>query len=168
MLSYIGVLQSSSQLTIKKKVKAFSAEIKLQEFQITGPEKFRTLTIDDDDIVGVLSIVDSSGHEYYEVPYLGQETVFEEEANTDGDSDKVPNKIILRKVPRRFVSRFLSNGNITLQFGAGTTSSDDSEILPDATTVGSATNQGVRRLDYSYDPSNFLFSKAYGIAPYGC
>ena len=154
-----------SEYTIKKKVKAFSAEIKLQEFQITGPEKFRTLTIDDDDIVGVLSIVDSSGHEYYEVPYLGQETIFEEEANTDGDSDKVPNKIILRKVPRRFVSRFNSQGQLVLQFGAGVSSDDDSTIVPNPKNVGIGNSEGVRRIDHTYDPSNFLFTRTYGLAP---
>ena len=154
-----------SESTIKKKVKAFSAEIKLQEFQITGPEKFRTLTIDDDDIVGVLSIVDSSGHEYYEVPYLGQETIFEEEANTDGDSDKVPNKIILRKVPRRFVSRFNSQGQLVLQFGAGVSSDDDSTIVPNPKNVGIGNSEGVRRIDHTYDPSNFLFTRTYGLAP---
>ena len=154
-----------SEYTIKKKVKAFSAEIKLQEFQITGPEKFRTLTIDDDDIVGVLSIIDSSGHEYYEVPYLGQETIFEEEANTDGDSDKVPNKIILRKVPRRFVSRFNSQGQLVLQFGAGVSSDDDSTIVPNPKNVGIGNSEGVRRIDHTYDPSNFLFTRTYGLAP---
>ena len=154
-----------TQYEISKKVKAFSAEIKTKTFDITTAEKFKTLTIADDNIVGVLDVTDADGNIYYEVPFLGQDTIFKEDANSSSDSNLVSYVLGIRKVPRRFVSRFLSNGNLTLQFGSGTTSSDDSEILPDATTVGSATNQGVSRLDYSYDPSNFLFSKAYGIAP---
>tara|TARA_R100000027_G_scaffold66577_2_gene62805 strand:- start:289 stop:2091 length:1803 start_codon:yes stop_codon:yes gene_type:complete len=154
-----------TQYEISKKVKAFSAEIQTKTFDISTAEKFKTLTIADDNIVGVLDVTDADGNIYYEVPFLGQDTIFKEDANSSSDSNLVSYVLGIRKVPRRFVSRFLSNGNLTLQFGSGTTSSDDSEILPDATTVGSATNQGVSRLDYSYDPSNFLFSKAYGIAP---
>jgi|TARA_R100000081_G_scaffold92130_1_gene72753 hypothetical protein len=154
-----------TQYEVSKKVKAFSAEIQTKTFDISTAEKFKTLTIADDNIVGVLDVTDADGNIYYEVPFLGQDTIFKEDANSSSDSNLVSYVLGIRKVPRRFVSRFLSNGNLTLQFGSGTTSSDDSEILPDATTVGSATNQGVSRLDYSYDPSNFLFSKAYGIAP---
>ena len=154
-----------TQYTVSKKVKAFSSEIKSKTFSISTAEKFKTLTITDDNIVGVLDITDADGNIFYEVPFLGQDTIFKEDANGSSDSNLVPYVLGIRKTPRRFVARFLSNGNLNIQFGSGTTSSDDSEILPDATTVGSATNQGVRRLDYSYDPSNFLFSKAYGIAP---
>ena len=154
-----------SQYRLSKKVKAFSSEIKSKEFNINAAEKFKTITITDDNIVGILDIQDADGNYYYEVPFLGQDTIFKEDANSNSDSNLVPYSLSLRKVPRRFVSRFLSNGNLTIQFGAGTLSSDDSEILPDATTVGAATNDGVSRLDYSYDPSNFTYSKAYGIAP---
>jgi len=150
---------------LNKKVKAFSSEIVSKEFTINAAEKFKTVTIADDNIAGILDITDADGNVYYEVPFLGQDTVFKEDTNSNSDSNLAPYSLGLRKVPRRFVSRFLSNGNLTVQFGAGTLDSDDSEILPDATTVGSATNAGVSRLDYSYDPSNFLFSKAYGIAP---
>ena len=150
---------------LNKKVKAFSSEIVSKEFTINAAEKFKTVTIADDNIAGILDITDADGNVYYEVPFLGQDTVFKEDTNSNSDSNLVPYSLGLRKVPRRFVSRFLSNGNLTVQFGAGTLDSDDSEILPDATTVGSATNAGISRLDYSYDPSNFLFSKAYGIAP---
>ena len=150
---------------LNKKVKAFSSEIVSKEFTINAAEKFKTVTIADDNIAGILDITDADGNVYYEVPFLGQDTVFKEDTNSNSDSNLVPYSLGLRKVPRRFVSRFLSNGNLTIQFGAGTLDSDDSEILPDATTVGSATNAGISRLDYSYDPSNFLFSKAYGIAP---
>ena len=154
-----------TQYTVSKKVKAFSSEIKSKTFSISTAEKFKTLIITDDNIVGVLDITDADGNIFYEVPFLGQDTIYKEDANGSSDSNLVPYVLGIRKTPRRFVARFLSNGNLNIQFGSGTTSSDDSEILPDATTVGSATNQGVRRLDYSYDPSNFLFSKAYGIAP---
>ena len=44
-------------------------------------------------------------------------------------------------------------------------SSNDTAFLPNPTNVGSGTNQGIKRADHAYDPSNFLFSSAYGNAP---
>ena len=153
-----------SQYKLSKKVKAFSAEIKSKTFTINNIEKFKTITLSDTNIVGILDITDSEGT-WYEVPFLGQDTVYEDSSNTNSDSNLAPYVLSVKKVPKRFVTRFLSNGDLQVQFGAGTLSSDDSVILPDATTVGSATNQGVSRLYHAYDPSNFLYSKSYGIAP---
>ena len=153
-----------SQYKLSKKVKAFSAEIKSKTFTINNIEKFKTITLSDTNIVGILDITDSEGT-WYEVPFLGQDTVYEDSSNTNSDSNLAPYVLSVKKVPKRFVTRFLSNGDLQIQFGAGTLSSDDSVILPDATTVGNATNQGVNRLYHAYDPSNFLYSKSYGIAP---
>lgn len=154
-----------SEFLLKKKAKAFSAEIKTKTFTIDTAEKFKTITISDDNIVGVLDITDADGNEWTEVPFLGQDTVFNNIENPDTDSQVVPYLLTLKQVPNRFVTRLQSNGNLQVQFGSGTNTSDDGDILPDATNVGSVTNQGISRIDYAYDPSNFLYSKAYGVAP---
>ena len=151
--------------TLKKKIPAFSGKKKTTTFTLGNAEKFKTLTIEDSKIVSILSIVDSEGNKWYEVPFLGQDTVFVDESNTSSDSNQVPFNLKLKKVPKRFVSRLLSSGNIQLQFGAGTTGNDDSTILPDPSNVGLGTSQGVSRIDQAYDPSNFLYSRSYGISP---
>jgi len=161
----LDVSDNPSQYKITKKAKAFSSEIKTESFSISSIEKFKTITITDTNIAGILDITDADGNVWYEVPFLGQDTVYSDSSNTNSDSNLAPYVLTVRKVPRRFVTRFLSNGNLQVQFGAGTLASDDSEILPDATNVGNATNQGISRLTYAYDPSNFLYSKAYGTAP---
>ena len=167
--SIVGGNPDSFILT--KKVKAFSAEIKVKTETISSVEKFKTITISDDNIVGVLNITGSDGTEWTEVPFLGQDTVFLDESNTGLDSGVSPYVLALRKVPRRYVTRFRSNGNLDIQFGAGTLSDDDSVILPDATNIGNLTNQGSTNyngsgsLTTAYDPSNFTYSKSYGIAP---
>ena len=97
-----------AEYTLKKKVKAFSGEVVVKTETIGNAEKFKTITVEDTDIVGILSIVDSSGKTWTEVPYLGQETVYDDLANTDQDSGEVANKLTLKKVPRRFVARFNS------------------------------------------------------------
>lgn len=151
---------------LKKKVKAFSSQIVTTTEEVQSSEKFKTLIISDTDIVGILDITDSEGNIWYEVPFLGQDTVFVDESNTTSDSNKVPFVLKVKKTPRRFVSRFLSTGYLQLQFGAGTNNADDSEILPDPSNLRLGGNTGgLSTIDRAYDPSNFLHSKSYGIAP---
>lgn len=151
---------------LTKKVKAYSGTIKTTTRDFTTAEKYATINIEDTDIIKVLDITDSDGNIWYEVPFLGQDTVFIEEANTESDSDRVPSLIKLQSVPRRFVSRFTSTGILQIQFGAGVTVAKDEEFIPDPTLVtkyGSADT--VNKLDIAFDPSNFLFTKTYGLAP---
>lgn len=160
-----------TQFNLIKTAKAISGKIEQSTFTIDSSEKFKTITLSDSNIVQIVSIIDSEGNEYTEVPFLGQDTVYLDETNSSSDSKDVPYVLTLKKVPRRFVTRFRSNGNLDIQFGAGATGEDDSTILPDATTIGNATNQGslnyngIGTVDKSYDPTNFTYSKAYGIAP---
>ncbi len=69
------------------------------------------------------------------------------------------------KVPRRFVKRFRDNNTLELQFGAGISNSSDEEIVPNPENVGLGLPYGVNKLTTAYDPSNFLYTKTYGIAP---
>jgi len=156
-----------AEYRLTKRVGAISGELKTLTYDIGNAEKFLTISIDDTNIVGVLDITDNDGHTWYEVPFLGQDTVYEDQTNTATDKNVVPSILRLKKVPRRFVTRLSSQGSLQIQFGAGvnTSVSDDEVFLPDPTNVGIGTNQGLSRLDFAYDPSNFLFSKSYGIAP---
>lgn len=171
----INSLDSSNRPTkfnLIKKAKAISGKILTKAFTIDAtPQKFNTITLSDNDIVQVLKVEETNGYEYFEVPFLGQDTILLDEANVASDIASVPYALALKKVPRRFVTRFRANGNLDIQFGAGTIVQDDSTIIPDATTIGNATNQGSLNydgkgtVDKAYDPSNFTYSKAYGIAP---
>jgi len=150
---------------LKKTVKAFSGQVKTKTVSIASPERFKTITLEDDNIIGILDIEDGSSNDWYEVPYLAQDTIFEESTNSGTDSDLAPYLLTLKKVPRRFVTRFTSTGNLQVQFGAGTNSQDDSVITPDPTNVGLGTDNGISRIDQAYDPSNFMFTGTYGLAP---
>jgi hypothetical protein len=156
------------EFLLKKKIQAFSGEVKTTTQTFTGATKFETTTLADASIIGILDITDSSGGgntTWYEVPFLGQDTIFVEETNSNTDSNLVPNLIKLKRVPKRFVTRFNSTGQLQIQFGAGTNDSNDTEFTPDPTNVGMGTNQGVNKLNQAYDPSNFLYTQTYGLAP---
>lgn len=150
---------------LTKKAIAYSGELKTTTQPITSVEKFKTITIDDTNIIGIQSIKDSSNNTWYEVPFLGQDTVFIDNTNNETDKQTVPYSLTLQRVPRRFITRLTSTGQLQIQFGAGIAGQDDSIITPDPTNVGFGTNQGVKRIDYAYDPSNFLSTKSYGLAP---
>jgi len=153
---------------LKKKVKAISAEVKTATFTVGSPEKFYTIEVSDTDIIGVLDIVDNngSGDTWTEVPYLAQDTVFVEQLNTTTDTGTVPYLLQLKKVPKRFITRFTPSGNLQIQFGAGTNPAADDAITPNPTNVGLGDpSTGVSKIDVAYDPSNFMFTGTYGLAP---
>ena len=157
---------------LKKTVKASSGEIKQQSFDIQSFEKFLTLDIVESNIVGIESIVDTDNNEYHEVPYLAQDMIFdavENIASNDpelhGFNSQTPYLLKVKKVPRRFVTRLLSNNTFQLQFGAGENSVIDEEIIPNPDNIGLKIKDGRSKLDFAYDPSNFLYTGTYGIVP---
>ena len=52
-----------------------------------------------------------------------------------------------------------------LRFGSGVSDNADEEIIPNPDNVGSSLGFGVSRLDESFDPSNFLKTQTFGLAP---
>ena len=154
-----------TEYVLTKTIKAFSGTVKETTEVIGAAEQFKTLTIDDDKIIQVLDITDESGNVYYEVPFLGQDTILQESVSNEEDKGEVPYLLNLIRAEKRFTTRFNSSGQLLIQFGGGITGQDDSAFLPDPTNVGIGTSQGISRIDYNYDPANFLYSKAYGAAP---
>lgn len=157
---------------LKKQVKAISATIKTQTYSIGAAEKFKTLILEDSNIIGIQSIIDSDGNVWNEVPYLAQETIFEEVPNLASNdpvlsqyNSQTPYLLKTKKVPKRFITRFKSDRSLMIQFGSGISSGDDEEILPYPDNVGLGIKDGRSLLDFSFDPSNFLYSKAYGEVP---
>jgi len=155
-----------TQFLLKKSISAISAEVKTATYTVSSPERFKTFTLVDTNIAGILDVTDSNNNTWTEVPYLAQDTVFNKQTNTATDAQLVPYTMTLQRVPRRFVTRFDKNGNLLIQFGAGTSQDSDTVITPDPTNVGLGNNAiGISRIDRAYDPSNFLFTGTYGLAP---
>jgi hypothetical protein len=166
-------LYDSNYYLLKKTRKAISAEIKTITFNFGTPQKFPTVEIPDSNIIGILDIVDSDGNSWYEVPYLAQETIYDtikninpNNPNLSSDSGNTPYLLQLKKVQRRFVTRFLDTTTLQLQFGAGTnTSNTDEEIIPNPDNVGLGLPYKQSKLNTAFSPSNFLYTDTYGIAP---
>ena len=162
-----------SQYLLKKTRKAISATINETNFIFNTPQEFATVTIDDNDIIGILDIVDSDGNEWYEVDYLAQEMVYKSIKNTNvndpnyyTDGSNTPYLLQLEQVQRRFVTRVLNETTLQLQFGAGTTSDTTEEVVPNSNNVGLGLPFEKDKLTTAYSPTNFIFNNTYGIAPY--
>ncbi len=157
---------------LQKTVSSVSAQSKTQTFTVGDPSRFQTFTLFDTNIISIESITDLDGNLYYEVPYLAQDTIFEEVTNIGANdpllqqySNETPYLIKLKKVPRRFITRVKPNNQIEIQFGAGISDKADEQIIPNPDNIGLGIKDGRSKLDKAYDPSNFLYTKAYGQAP---
>ncbi len=157
---------------LKKSTQAISGERKTQTFSIGSAEQFKTITLFDSDIISIESVVDNEGNNWSEVPYLAQDTIFEEIENTGANdpelkqyNQQTPYLLKLKRSSRRFISRFKTNNQLEIQFGAGTSDKADEEIIPNPDNIGLGIKDGRSSLNQAYDPSNFLYTKAYGQAP---
>jgi hypothetical protein len=157
---------------LTKKVLAKSGVRESEEFSFANAKEFDKIVLSNEKVTEIVSVTDSSGNKYYEVPFLAQDTVFETEQNTalnDPDLGEfeldTPYLLKLIKSSRRFTSYVRDDNKMELRFGSGISDNADEEIIPNPDNVGSALGMGVSRLDESFDPSNFLKTQTFGLAP---
>jgi hypothetical protein len=157
---------------VKKYVQAISATIKEVSFNFGSYESFRTIQLEDTNVISIYDVRDSNGNKYYEVPYLAQEMVFLDYPNTELNDqdlvqfkDSVPYILKTLKTPRRFVSKVNPDLTTTIQFGAGDPTASDEQLIPNLKNVGLGLPNSISRLEESFDPTNFLKTKTYGTSP---
>jgi len=156
----------------KKQVNAVSGDVKTATFTFTTAIPYDKIVLPDLNIIDIISVEESDGDNWYEVPYLAQDTIFESIPNLmENDPDlfqyrsSVSNLLKLRKTSKRFVTRLRADNKVELQFGAGVSDQNDEEILPNPTNVGNGLAGLMQSGNVNIDPSNFLYTRAYGQAP---
>jgi hypothetical protein len=161
-----------SKYLLKKTVKAESGLVNTETVSIGSAEKYKRIILDKLNIIQIISITDSDSNSWYEVPFLAQDTVFDDVENTSaGDSelsqysDDTPYLIKLIKTPRRYTTFIRYDNKTELRFGAGISDNPDEEIIPNPDSVGSSLPGSPSYLNTAFDPSNFLATKSYGQAP---
>ena len=168
-------LDSSNQpnfYLLKKTSKASAGTLKTTTFSFTTPQRFSTVQIEDDNVIDVVKCTDTNGSRWYEVPYLAQETIFDSQTNIAANdpelyqyNETTPYLLKIKKVPKRFIKRFKTNNTLELQFGPGVSSGQDEVIIPNPDNVGLGLPYGTDKLLTAYDPSNFLYTRTYGLSP---
>jgi hypothetical protein len=154
----------------KKSVPVISAEIKEISINVGTNQKFATSTITDTNILQILSVTGSGGANdiWYEVPYLAQSSIFQQIANPTYNTDQVPYLLQLQRVPKRFVSRILSDDTLQLEFGAGLSQNKtDTQIIPTPSSIQSGSIPGISLLTNNYNEASTFFTQEYGLVPNG-
>ena len=167
-----SITGETSFYLVKKYVQCISAEIKTTNIDFASYESFQTIELSDTNVIDIYDVRDSNGNKWYEVPYLGQEMVFEDYPNTEiNDPDlyqfksSVPYILKTLKTPRRFVKKVNGDSTTTIQFGAGDPTANDEQLIPNLKNVGLGLPNSISKLNESFDPTNFLKTKTYGTSP---
>jgi hypothetical protein len=157
---------------LKKTRKAISSNINTTTFSFGNYQAFQTVELNQSNIIKILDITDSGGNVWYEVPYLGQElvpislrNVNTNDPNFSPSGDNTPYLLKYRKEPKRFVTRFLNSTTLQIQFGSGNPANTNELITPNTDNVGLGLPFEQDKLTTAFDPSNFLYTGTYGIAP---
>ena len=161
-----------TKFLLKKQVKAQSGAIVTEYFDFGSPEKYSQLKLSNEDVIEIISCTDSDGNLWYEVDSLARDTVFDEmENNTTNDpisaidGQTAPYILKLKKTARRFTTFIDENDKVVLRFGAGVSDNPDEEVIPNPTSVGSSLPGSPSYLTTAFDPSNFLKTRTFGLAP---
>ena len=161
-----------TKFLLKKQVRVESGNITSEKFTFGAAEKYSEIKLGSPDVIEILSCIDSDDNEWYEVPSLATDTIFEDmENNSENDPTSVINRDVapyilkLKKTARRFTTFINEDDETLIRFGAGVSSNPDEEIIPNPTNVGSSLPGSPSKLTSAFDPSNFLKTEAYGLAP---
>jgi hypothetical protein len=158
---------------IKTKVKVVSGKSVTETYDVSTAKKFDKFKLEANDVIAIESIKDADSNTWYEVPYLAQDTIFEQVTNktsidpeTAADAADSPYLLKLRRTARRFTTRINKDNYTELNFGAGISASPDELIVPNPSTIGNVLEIGnAAQLDVSFDPANMMHTRAYGQAP---
>lgn len=148
-----------------------AGQVLTKEVSVSDPSAFFQISLDESNVLQILSVVDSDNNTWYETDYLAQELVpiavpndAEYEGSLQNYKDSVPYILKYLKTSRRFITSVDENNITTLQFGAGINGVDDEIVTFDSALIGAGLSN-VNAVNVPLDPSNFLQNENYGIAP---
>ena len=156
-----------TNFAIKAYGRVISGEFKQETFTVGEYQKFLRLNLGGANITEVISVEDSEGRVFHEVPFLSQDVVYAEIPNISTDEEereKAPFVLKARPVPRRFTVDFVE-GNTFIQFGYGSDSNLTEDVVADPAEVTLDTFGRSHVTDDSFDPSRLLKTDKFGIVP---
>lgn len=157
---------------LKKSTRAVSGTINQITYDFSDPLPYDRVILEEANLIEILNAVDSDNNVWYHVPYLAQDTIFEPVLNIPRNDrqlstyrDETPYLLKMKKVSRRFSTRQVDDLTYEINFGAGVSDLDDEELIPNPDLVGSSLVGIDKSTSFDIDPSNFLYTKTYGLAP---
>jgi len=145
-----------------------SGKITVQQVPVDGFQKFRKVELVGSNIAEILRVRDAEGHDYYEVDYLSQDSVYKEVPNLGAFRNNVSAILKPFAVPRRFVvERDVTRTSIVFGYGseselkAGAVTGD----LIDPANVVMDLHARNYITDVGFDPTNLIRSDKFGVGP---
>jgi len=126
--------------------------------------RFSKVKIGSPAIAEIKSVIDSEGHEYYQVEHLSQDVIYINTTNPNALSDGVPEIMKAKIVPRRYVLVQDETGTY-LQFGYGTDEEITTTDIADPSQVALKMTGRPYFTDTAFDPTKLLDSNTLGVAP---
>lgn len=159
-----------STFIVNKLAKLTAAQTQVTTFSFGAPQKFTSVLMPDENIIGIQNVVDSNGNTWYEVDYLAQDVIMEDIDVTENfESGSLPSaKLRLRRAPRRFVTRINRENRMELIFGSGTDNDAETNLTLDSRQVANSQYGSTiqdKLGNVSINNVNFLNSNAYGTSP---
>ena len=156
---------------VKKTAQAYSGTVVTKQVSLGDPISFLTITLEETNVLKIISVVDSNNNNYYEVDYLAQDTIPIELDNVPLNNQtlseyrsETPKVLKYLRTEKRFVTTVDENNFTTLNFGANTENYDNTVIIPNPSNVGVALSN-LKNLNISIDGTNVLKANSYGMSP---
>lgn len=157
---------------VTKKVRVIAGDIKQETFAFGDPEKFSTITIADENVTTISSVVDADGYQWYEVDYLAQDTILDDreliytplDSQAADESSMPAYAMKFRTVPRRFVTRLNARKQTQLVFGSGQGNMSEDVVYLDSQQVANS-EYGSQLASVSLSNTDLLNTDNFGLAP---
>jgi hypothetical protein len=157
--------QSPSNYVLRAQGRAVSGRTAYREVKIDNFERFLRVPLRTQRVAEVISVIDSEGHEYFEVDHLTQNVIYKSIPNSNTSTNNTVRNILKASpVARRFTVEKTANETY-LQFGYGS----DSELLSDSVADPTSVVLDLHGRDYTtdagFDPTKLISTDKFGIAP---
>ena len=153
---------------LQKTGKIMGGEILTVSTTVNDPIPNYSYKLSENNVLKIISIVDSNNNKWYEVDYMAQELIPVQTDNTSQDfaayKDIVPYILNYISTSRKFVTSIDENNITTITFGAGTNAVADELVNLDSNLIGNGLSN-ITSVNIPIDPSTFLQNDNYGIAP---
>lgn len=153
-----------TQYVIRAYGQIVSGELVRDFVNIGNAEKLRRVYLASNEVVEVMSVFDSEGHEYFQVDHLSQDTIYKKVLYKSSDSNDPKYLLKAHAAPRRFTVEY--DGQKTyLQFGYGSDSDLQSEPIRSVSDVMIKSHGKNYVSSTTFDPANILTTDKLGVSP---
>ena len=143
-----------------------SGKLETEAVTIGNYEKFKMVSLEGENISEIVEVIDSAGHQYFEVDYLSQNIIYESIRNVKrAAQEDAPYVLRPRLVPRRYVVEHSPENNTIIRFGYGSEKTLEQDEFPEPSAA--VMNKHAKKYfkDKMFDPNILLETDKFGIVP---